>query len=259
MKKTNKSFLFSFVVLILIFSRSVFSCSVVNESSIYPQLPDGDSFITFHKEIIEDISINDYQIMLSHDNCNVQINYKIDTLPYFNSPGKIKSAFIDNKNKDKNIYIIHGTEVAWHDGEPYGYASDFFDISVYKYINDKYIFDERASQYFGRGSDLFDIKSSDQKTVYSFPYKSKESILKSINSDIYKNWMLDKETTATINQKSFLYLGPRIHSVTKKYLIAGDEITITEVNSGWIKIRYKNKIKNIIIDGWIKQKNANSK
>ncbi|GKX63897.1 Uncharacterised protein [Pragia fontium] len=261
MKIIMPNYILDFTFCFFVISNFTFACNVNNDDSLHSALYDGNGYVTFHKKMLDGINKEDdnYEILLKYIDCNAANESNIGVLSYYNSAGKVNSAFIINQTEDGNrkLYIIHTTKLQWHDGEPYGYESEFYEVSVFKRLDDTYLFDDKESRYFGRGADLFNIKPISQDVIYNYPYKSKDNILTSLKTSFYQKYMSSVNFSAKINKKTFLYKEPEVSTKTKSYLIMADVVKVIDVNSGWVHLNYHNVNKGIVIDGWVEQKDIN--
>lgn len=175
----------------------------------------------------------------------------ISRLPYLTEPGHIHAAFMEKEVEGRMIaFVIHRVPIRSATGM--GYASDYYSVFAFSRAGDNFSLDRRLSDYFGQGADVLDLddESNDDRFVYLFPYKTKESIVRKLRSDEYRSWMDKKNQNFTVINKASIYSERSTGSATKMYLVPGDRVKVEVIEAGWISMSYLAR-KGIEINGWL--------
>ena len=78
-----------------------------------------------------------------------------------------------------------------------------------------------------------------RELIYTYPYKTKDAIEKALVTSPFVSFLVnDTAKPATLIRKSWLYESATIATKTKKYLIAGDEVTLDSVMANLCQITY---------------------
>lgn len=191
-----------------------------------------------------------FPIVIIGHKCDTGRESLIAELPYLGDPGKVESAFLADSDfdGDAELFVIHKVTLYSDTGTNYG--SDYFTTLVYNRLTPlNYELNERISNYFGSGGDIF-LDSTSSELIYSYPYKSELSIKAQLSSKLYKDWFERKNTTTKILNKAYLHNHANTADRTSRYLIPGDKIYVLNQSAGWFEILFHNEKKGDI-KGWI--------
>ncbi|PHN32172.1 hypothetical protein [Pseudomonas sp. ICMP 460] len=247
------------VVLVLnFFAMGAFACDFPKERAFEP-IPIKGGAIIFDFAPIENESVDKNQtselgIDINFLSCSDGSRKTIGQLPYLAETGKVRDAFLykTDGGSTNDLFVIHSVEIRSDTGVRY--SGEYYTISIYKNDGDRYVYDEGLSKYFGNGADI--LAENYEDLIYTFPYKSKVSILKKLNSESYRKWRSGDPVNLVINKKTLLYRSPVLTEVTSMYLVPGDLVSQEAVESGWLSIVYKT-LKGRYIHSWIQCANAN--
>ncbi|WP_321946977.1 hypothetical protein [Paraburkholderia sp. J10-1] len=156
-------------------------------------------------------------------------------LLYDESPGKIVDSFPLATDQDNNrIAVIHSVDVRQSLVEENS-SGQFYSVSVFVIADNNLRRDERASDWFGAD---YSWISNNRRVTYVFPYQTKKDVRRAVDSSFASLMNGDKIISAKVKNKSYLFDLPSIKDETKKYLIAGDKVTVDKATAGWCQISY---------------------
>jgi len=233
-----------FFAIIVLLSGSVLArsaCSDIHDKQSYPPLNITNGTVCFVQEPVLDpktnasigaASISLYYIFKQ----NAPIKAQGRGLLYDDTPGKIVDAFassVDHGQQEK-IFVIHEMEVRESLVEPNS-SGNFYSVAVFSLAGNALRRDERASEWFGAD---YSWLSDGRREVYKFPFLSRKDILLALRSPLAALISNDRPISARLKEKTYLFDGPNIRDITKKYFIKGDLVTVNKATAGWCQIKY---------------------
>ena len=238
------------VFLTLISSRLAIggeSCAVINGDDARASLSVSSGTLCFKLEHLLDKQgnpipdkgyENEYQINV-YLIANARPATKVTELPYLATTGKIEDAFLLDVNKDgkEDVIIIHSAELS-NAATGACHASPWYSIIVLKQTESYLEYDERASRWFDNGSDFckYDIFNT---IVYIYPFKTRDAIKEAVATSPVASFIVNNTPRAAIvKYKSWLYDDGVGGLKTKKYLIAGDKVTLDNVQANMCQVSY---------------------
>ncbi|WP_440893213.1 hypothetical protein AAGU50_09230 [Aeromonas dhakensis] len=224
-----------FVFLLLSFSYNVSSYEYI----------EGDEGKLFFVDKVDE-SIGDDVIAIFFDDIHGG-KYFVDSLPYLSSKGKIHDGFYLNSGELKSRYfVIQQSQIDSDTGMNW---FNYFNVIVFYYHNGKLTKDEKLTSYFGSGGDIFNPNGVNS-IPYSFPYRDKTNIVKSISKPEFSAWMKGLDVKLKIKGKSHFFPEPFPINKAKSYLVEGDSVLRKKHESGWDYIIYKSE-KGREYSGWM--------
>lgn len=244
-------FISSFLLVILFGVQFAFACEAPNSNS-YPPLSVNGGWIIFNEVELPDQKDQQTQVMglgISYADCSSRETKLISRLPYLTDLGKIQDAFMWNIIEgQQELFVIHSVPIRSATGM--GYASDYYSVLAFSRNRDNFMIDQALSDYLGRGADVIDINSDDDKMLYVYPYKTKNSITTELSSSNYKEWKRKEMPERIIAKKATIYSSQSMADATKMYLVPGDRVRVEDIAAGWLSVRYITAKKSEI-RGWI--------
>lgn len=228
------------------------NCDTPDNDKIYAPLKLSDTqYIVFRKSTLPDAysPTHEYQISVGVFSCTTNQFAEFDKLPYLATPGKVETAFLTNAESDSEelFFVVHRAEVS-NAATGVNYATDYYNVRVYKSNGDLFIADNTLNKFFGAGGDIFE--SDFDNIVYTFPYKDKASISRITNTEDYKALMQGTTLAKNIARKAYLHDEPLQSEKTKRYLIKDDAINLYSQTAGWCLVGYQNP-RHGEIKGWV--------
>ncbi|EXB47228.1 hypothetical protein [Acinetobacter sp. 1000160] len=195
--------------------------------------------------------VNDINLDVYITDCNKKIR-KIDSIEVPDDIARVEYVF----SKDKKIYIAYSYNEDYRDySKNYNYVDKYFLINSYDCNENSYCkYNFLVSNYFGGGGDILNRKT--KKIVYNYPYSKKEFLIKEIQSKRFGEWFNGKLTNGKVVRKTFINDVNNFSTEHKGYLVKGDSFLVDEISSGWLRVKYKNKVGKIT-RGWINCKDTN--
>lgn len=246
-----------FLTISIFITCNVFACDTPQVAAFKAIPLDGAAivfdFVSIEKESSNTSHSHEIGIDVIFFRCSDGTKTLIGQLPYLADTGKIEDAFLygtDNGTAE-GLFVIHSVEIRSDTGV--NYSGRYYTINVYKKDGDNFTRNEQLSTYFGKGGDIFD--EDYKELLYIFPYKNKISILRSLKSEAYKKWRAGAPVNLVINKKTAIHNSPVLADVTRMYLLAGDVVSQSEVEAGWLSVIYKTS-KGKEVRGWIQCENA---
>lgn len=173
----------------------------------------------------------------------------VERLPYIADAGQIQDAFMVNTAEDqKELFIIHS--VAFRASGGVSLGSDYFTVLVYRRENGSFVQDKALSEYFGSGADILSIQGDVERSLYTYPFKTRGDILRQLTRVSYHQWVAGGPIERTVGAKTSIYSMQSTSGDTGMYLIKGDRVLQEKFSAGWVSIRYVTK-KNKEIRGWV--------
>lgn len=237
----------------------VSACTAKSAADLYsPIFLDKSVAIRFKVSSISlDPSVEIFPIAIVGQNCETGSETQVAELPYLGDPGEVESAFLADSDFDgkAELFVIHRAIIYSDIGISYG--SDYFTTVVYRRLSPlTYERDDRISSYFGAGGDVLLSPASDE-LIYEYPYKSKSAIQNRLASPQYKAWLEQKPISTRILNKTYLYTQANVAGKSSNYLIAEDEIRVTDQKAGWLEVVFHNKKKGDV-KGWVQCKDTHA-
>jgi hypothetical protein len=167
--------------------------------------------------------------------------------PYAGTEGSIEAAFYQSVGNETVMLVIHRFDPP----RSWDVVSDLYDVSVMRLEGGGFVYDKKLSRFFGLGGDLVDNK---RKKTYTFPYKSKVSVKRAINSDLFKAVAQSALIEGTIFEKTFLHEGdtePRFARPANMYLVPGDIVEVIDTTGGWCKVSFSPESTSNRLQKWI--------
>jgi hypothetical protein len=248
---TIKNRLRVFFSAFLFWSSYAVSCAAPGDVSYPPFTVDGGMIIVSPVPVLEDEGKQNPEmgLGLSFLNCSTGTLRLIARLPYVADPGEVRDIFTEQvEGGDRKLFVIHSAPIRAFTGAVYG--SDYFSVMVFHKIGDTYSADKVMTGYFGSGADVLASDEDQAKSVYTYPYKTRDLILAQLVSKNYLGWAKGELTDLVINKKTSIYSLTSPASVTKMYLVSGDKVKQESISAGWISILYITK-KGKEIRGWV--------
>lgn len=188
-------------------------------------------------------------LSLSFLDCSSGVSKLISSLPYLTDPGQIQDAFIEGtENGHNELFVIHSVPIRSATGM--GYASDYYTVLVFVKNGSGFSSDQRLTDYFGRGADVIDPDDDADRFIYSYPYKTKDSIVAKLKSKGYERWAGGTMSEFPVINKATIYSTQSTGSATKMYLVPGDKVDVEIISAGWVLMRYMTPNKREI-KGWV--------
>jgi hypothetical protein len=150
------------------------------------------------------------------------------------APGTIADAFMLDVDQDgqNDVVLIHVLEP--NHPEPNS-SGKFYSVEVFNQTASTLRRNERASEWFGYG---YSWQSDGNKIIHEFPNQTQKEIRLAVASPFASLIVRDGVIPATVKHKSWLYDDSMVQTRTKKYLITGDEVTVSTVTSAWCEVNY---------------------
>lgn len=237
----------------------VIACALPNnDNEINNSIRTENGYIYFQTSLFKVNEVDTMnQITVQLYDCNTHKTTKIDDLSVTRDKGIIKAAFLADANFDgiEELFIIHAMPLP--STAEYYFISDDYRVLIYDINNSLNNSKKEIIKYFN--SELGIDSKGDDKNIYlnfTYPYKTKESITKSLNSNMYKKLQLYKTINIILNKKTFIYTEAHVSYITKMYLIKDDVVQVIDKSGGWLQINFKNPNKGNI-KGWIKCQDVN--
>jgi hypothetical protein len=171
-------------------------------------------------------------------------------LPYAGTAGMIVDSFVvaDEMFGKEKLFVVHSfmTPRSWE------VVGDIYSVSVFGIEAGVLVRDENASRFFGFGGDLI---REEVGLRFSYPFKTRRDVELIIQSSLYRARVDQREISASVSEKAFLYEGalePFVQVKAKKYLIKGDRVLVLDATAGWCKVSYGPPEKNIVM--WLQCK-----
>jgi hypothetical protein len=161
-----------------------------------------------------------------------------------------------DKDESKEVIIINSSEINTYTGTCK--VGPWYSVHVFTQTSTGFAYNSRVSRWFGGGVNLAegnaapDMETCDgDKLIYVFPHKTRADIEKTLATSPFLSLMTgDAPLFATVIRKSWLYESSTVATQTKKYLIAGDRVVVTDVVADLCSIIYIGGKKPLKI--WIK-------
>ncbi|EIK93159.1 hypothetical protein PMM47T1_28251 [Pseudomonas sp. M47T1] len=188
-------------------------------------------------------------LSVSFLDCSTGVSKFVERLPYIADAGQIQDAFLARTSKDEQeVFLIHSVPFRASGGVSLG--SDYFTVLVYRRTDDGFVQDKKLTEYFGSGADIISIRDDDEKTLYSYPFKTQEDIKRQLSSDNYHSWFTGMPIERVVNSKASIYSMQSTSGDTGMYLVKGDRVKQERYSAGWVYILYVTAKKKEI-RGWV--------
>lgn len=233
------------------------ACMAKSESDLYEPIFVDKSFAIRFK--ISSISIDPggdiFPIVIVGQNCTTGSETQLAELPYLGDSGNVQSAFLADSDFDGKAELFVILRTTLHSDTGISYGSDYFTTLVYKRQGPlTYKWSERISAHFGSGGDVLSSLTSDE-LIYEYPFKSEVAIQSRLASVQYKDWLEKKNVTTRILRKTYLHNQANVADRTSMYLIADDQVLVSDQKAGWLEVVFHNK-KKVDVKGWIQCKDT---
>ncbi|QSQ51502.1 hypothetical protein [Xanthomonas translucens] len=159
-------------------------------------------------------------------------------LPYSGTESRIEDAFLVPTDGGERLAIIHSSDTP----STFEIVSQLYDVTVIDIGRNPPSLNETAKHFFDFGGDFADANG---KVIYKYPYKTRDTVIAALKSKIFGIGPNGK-LAATVKDKALLYPEPNSREKTKSYLIQGDKVSVEDATSGWCKIRFQAKAKQIV-------------